>query len=107
VVAVAHVDLDLAATQAGRDLDLRQRYALLLLDLAQALGDLGLRSAEHAQRVGPQWRRSRQHRRNRGGLECRRPHRLQLSRRAGQDDHHALAGRNDQAWSRADRIERD
>ena len=55
LVAVADVDLDLAAAQAGGDLDLRQGDALRL-HLAQALGDLGLGDAEHAQRVAVQRR---------------------------------------------------
>ena len=56
LVAVADVDLDLPAAQAGRDLDLGQRHPLLL-HLAQALGDFGLGDAEHAQRVAVQRRR--------------------------------------------------
>jgi hypothetical protein len=49
-VAVADVDLDLAAPQAGCDLDLGQDDSLGL-DLPQALGDLRLGNAEHPQRV--------------------------------------------------------
>ncbi len=55
LVAVAHVDLDLAAAQAGRDLDLGQRDPVAL-HLAQALGDLRLGDAEHPQRVAVQRR---------------------------------------------------
>ena len=77
------------------------------LDLAQALGDLRLGHAEHPQRVAAQRRRPRQHLPHRLGLQRHRPHRPQLPRRPGQDDHDALAGRDDQARRGADRVERD
>ena len=77
------------------------------LDLAQALGDLRLRHAEHPHRVAAQRRRARQHLPHRLGLQRRRPHRLQLARRAGQDDHDPLAGRHHQPRRGADRVERD
>ena len=76
------------------------------LDLAQALGDLRLRHAEHPQRVAAQRRRPRQHLPHRLGLQRRRPHRLQLARRPGQDDHDPLPGGHDQARRGADRVER-
>ena len=76
-----------------------------VLDLAQALGDLRLRDAEHPQRVAVQRRRPRQHGLHRRGRERRRPHRLQLARRPGQDDHHRLVrpGRPGPARSRPGR----
>ena len=85
LVAVADVDLDLAAAQAGRDLDLLERDPVGL-DLAQALGDFGLGDAEHPQRVAAQRRRPCDHLAHRLGCECGRPHRLQLARGARQDD---------------------
>ena len=106
LVAVADVDLDLAAAQAGGDLD-RPDVDPVPLDLAQALGDLRLRHAEHPQRVAAQWRRPRQHRPHRLGFQRHRPHRPQLARRAGQDDHDPLAGRDHQPRRGADGIERD
>jgi len=103
-VAVAHVDLDLAAAQAGGDLDLGQRHAVGL-DLTQALGDLRLRHAEHPQRVAVQRRRPRQQLAQRRGLQRRRPHRLKLARRPGQDDDDAPVGRHDEPRSGADRVQ--
>ena len=77
------------------------------LDLAQALGDLRLRHPEHPQRVAAQRRRPRQDLPHRLGRQRHRPHRLQLPRRAGQDDHDPLPGRHHQPRRGADRIERD
>ncbi len=106
LVAVADVDLDLAAAQAGGDLDLGQGDPALL-HLAQALGDLGLGDAEHAQRVAVQRRGALEQLPDRLGRQRGRPHRLQLARRAGQDDDHAPVRRDDQAGRGADRVERD
>ncbi len=46
--AVAHLDLELPLAKAGRDLELVERDPALL-DLPQALRDLGLRDAEQAE----------------------------------------------------------
>ena len=105
LVPVADVDLDLAAPQAGRDLHLRQRHPLVL-HLAQALRDLGLGDAEHPQRVGAQRGRALEHRRHLRRLQRRRPHRLQLARRAGQDDDDPLAVGHDEPGGRPDRVQR-
>jgi hypothetical protein len=45
-LAVTNVNLELGASQAGRDLE--RREVELGADLAQALGELGLRDAEDA-----------------------------------------------------------
>ena len=82
---VARHDLDLAAPQAGRDLQPLERHALAL-GRAQRLGDLRLGDPEQAQHPPPVRRRARERRAQRRGLHRRRPHRLQLARRARQ--HH-------------------
>ena len=105
-VAVADVDLDLAAPQAGGDLDLGQGDPLPL-HLAHALGDLRLGDAEHAQRVAVQGRRPSEQLAERLGRQRRRPHRLQLARRAGQDDDEAPVRGHHQTGRGADRVEGD
>ena len=101
---VAHVDLDLAASQAGGDLDRAQVHPARF-DLAQALGDLRLGDAEHAHGVGEQRRRPGEDRLHRRRLDRPRPHRLQLARRPRQDDYRPLPGGDDQPRRGADRVE--
>ena len=55
---MADLDLQLAAAQAGRDLE-RREVDVSPLDLAQRLGDLRLGDAEQAQRVALKRRRAR------------------------------------------------
>ena len=74
VVPVAHVDLDLAAAQAGGDLD-RVQLDSPVLDLAQALGDLRLGDAEHAHGVSKQRRGASENRLHGACLDRPRPHR--------------------------------
>ena len=94
-LAVADVGDQLAAAQAGGDLQRPQ--VGLLLDLAQGLGQLGLGHAEHADRealVGLGSVEDLARRRNRQRLW---PHPVQLARRARQHDHHHVPRRDDQA----------
>ncbi len=106
LAAIANVDLDLAAAQAGGDLDLGQGDPARL-HLTQAFGDLGLGHAEHAQRVSVQRRGPLQQSLNRLRLQRRGPHRLQLAGRTGKDDDQAAVRRHDQPGRGADWIERD
>ena len=101
LVAVADVDLDLAAPQAGGDLDLRQGDPVLL-HLAQALGDFGLGDAEHAQRVAVQRRRPPQQLAQR--RRSRAPPATSAAARAagpGRTTIDALAGGDDEARARS------
>ena len=86
---VARRDLDLAAAQAGRDLERASRSTPVALGDAQRLGDLRLGDPEQPQRspartsVAPRERRAQRRR----SARAVRPHRLQLARRPGQHDH--------------------
>ena len=92
-VAVADVDLELAAAQAGRDLERRQ------IGLAARSRAASWRSPTRGCRTAaacsPETAsRAVEHRAD--GLRrpsARRPHRLQLARRPGQDDHRGPVGR--------------
>ena len=106
LVAVADVDLDLAAPQAGGDLDRLQLHPAGL-HLPQALGDLRLRHAEHPHRVAAQRRRPARAARRTGSVSSAAAH-IGCSSRGGpgQDDHDPLARRHDQPRRRPHRVER-
>jgi hypothetical protein len=104
----ARDDLDLAAAQAGRDLEVAERDAALGGE-AQRLGDLRLGDPEQAQHPALVTRRAAHRGREGLGLGRRRPQRLQLARRSGQyHDRRPLppvGGRHHQPGRRSHRVQ--
>ena len=102
---MAHLDLELALAKAGGDLELVDSDAPVL-DLAQALGDLGLGEAEKAKHHARIGLSPVQHLPDGVRLDRDRPHRVKLARRSGHDDHDgAIVDGHDQPWRGSGRVD--
>jgi hypothetical protein len=105
---VARHDLDLAAPQAGSDLEPRETAVELLLRDPQRRGDLRLRDPEQAQHPLLVFRAPRDRGLERLRLDRRLPHRVELARRAGKHEHgraSPLPRRHDHPRRRAGRLD--